>query len=179
MNPLDNLTHSLNQTPSDNMPLSMIKFSRQLLSFRFSNLNFVWSYPISKFYRRLTIFLSLYPKLLLNIGTRKNALHTIYRRFWCSILQNAVLWRVLVKVIMNPRPIWRLLESAIEVFHRNFTIYVHLTSLDDNGSFCCRKFGIRKESCANKNANAMFPLYYQMSTASHTCLYGLLHRNTT
>jgi len=56
-------------------------------------------------------------------------------------------------MIMNSRPTRRLSESVIEVLHRDYTIYFHLTSLDDNGSFCCRKFDIRKESCVNKNAN--------------------------
>jgi len=154
----------------------MVKFSRQLLSFMFSNLNFARSHPISKFSHSLAIFLSLYPKLLLNIGTCKNALHRIYRRFWCSMLQNAVLWRVLVKATTISRPPRRLWQSVLEVLHGDFTVYVHLTSLHDNGSFSCRKFDIRKESCANKNGNAVFPLHYQMSTASHTYLYGLLYR---
>ena len=80
---------------------------------------------------------------------------------------------------MKSRPPRRLLESVIDALHGDFTIYVHLTNLDNNGSFSCRKFDIRKESCANKNTNAIFPLPYQMSAASHTSLYGLLYSNAT
>jgi len=103
----------------------------------------------------------------------KNALHRIYRRFWCSVLQNAVLWRVLVRATMKSRPPRRLLESVTEVLHWDFTIYIHLTNLDDNGSFSCCKFDIRKESCTNKNTNAISPLHYQMSAVSHTCYIAM------
>lgn len=164
--------------PSDKMPLSMTKFSMQILSFRFSNSNCVWSYPISKCSHNLAI---------ISLCIQNYSLPSVLVKTPCTEFIDASsvagcttdLWRVLVKVIMNSRPPRRLLESLIEVFHGDFTIYVHLTSLDDNGSFTCRKFDIRKASCANKNANATFPLYYQMSTASHTCLYGLLHSSAT
>ena len=80
---------------------------------------------------------------------------------------------------MKSRPPRRLLESVIEVFHGDFTINVHLTNIDDNAFFSSRKFDTRKESCTNKNTNTIFPLHYQMSAASHTCLYGLLYSNVT